>query len=258
MKYLVHLFLSLCFFNLVIGGSSLKYYSTHIVVPQQWGNEESVTDYVSLANDPKSNLPKDFTICSSVFIHVVTVSESIVFNMLKDDGSPWFLLEISLRSRDYENLSEKMRLFLENPVTSKLESYWFTDTIIPIVPNAWCHICMGLDTLSGQLRIVVNGRVVVNEEKEYFRNTNSWLSRSLKNKLLVFKGYWTGFWYQYRSAFSNMNVFSSMMSVQDMADRTSGGVTCYSPGDYLRYRTLRMIIIDNLLIFCYIYYLLNE
>ena len=258
MKIMGQLWLFLCFLYVIIGARNLKYYSTHIVKKNVWGKEEVVTDYVSLAEDPKSNLPKDFTICSSVFVHVVTLTDIIVFELLKEDGSPWFLLEISLRSRDYENLSEKMRLFLENPVTSKLESYWFTDTIIPIVPNAWCHICMGLDTLSGQLRIVVNGRVVVNEEKEYFRNTNSWLSRSLKNKLLVFKGYWTGFWYQYRSAFSNMNVFSSMMSVQDMADRTSGGVTCYSPGDYLRYRTLRMIIIDNLLIFCYIYYLLNE
>ena len=67
---------------------------------------------------------------------------------------------------------------------------------------------MGLDTVSGLLRIVVNGLQVVNEKKEYFRNTTHWKPKSLDEKLIVFKGYWGGFWYQYRSTFSNMNIFS--------------------------------------------------
>ena len=32
-----------------------------------------------------------------------------------------------------------------------------------------------------------------------------------------------------------MNIFSSMMSVEDMVTRTAGGEGCSSPGDYLRY-----------------------
>ena len=229
------LFLFLCSFNPIVRGYKLKYYSTHIVKKNVWGKEEVVTDYVSLANDPKSNLPKDFTICSSVFVHVVTLTDTIVFELLKEDGSPWFLLSLEVQSRDYKTLSETMKMYFENPETSKVENKRFTGTIIPIVPNSWCHICMGLDTVSGQLRIVVNGKLLVNEEKEYFRNTNSWLPGSLKNKLLVFKGYWTGLWYQYLSTFSNMNIFSSMMSLEDMVSRTvGGGDSCYSPGDYLR------------------------
>ena len=43
---------------------------------------------------------------------------------------------------------------------------------------------MGLDTVSGLLRIVVNGREVVNMEKEYFRNTKYWKSNSVKGKVL--------------------------------------------------------------------------
>ena len=44
-----------------------------------------------------------------------------------------------------------------------------------------------------------------------------------------------GAWLQYKSRFTNMNVFSSMMSVEDMIKRTSqSGNSCYSPGDYLR------------------------
>ena len=99
------------------------------------------------------------------------------------------------------------------------------------------HICLGLDTVSGLLRIVVNGREVVNMEKDYFRATVGWQPRSLAGRLVVFKGSSGGFWYQYRSTFSNMNIFGSMMAVEDMVTRTAGGEGCDSPGDYLRLQT---------------------
>ena len=60
----------------------------------------------------------------------------------------------------------------------------FLDTGILINPHSWYHICMGLDTVSGLLRIVVNGREVVNMEKEYFRNTTSWKSDTVDGKVL--------------------------------------------------------------------------
>ena len=43
---------------------------------------------------------------------------------------------------------------------------------------------MGLDTVSGLLRIVVNGLEVVNEEKDYFRNTTRWKPTSVKGRLV--------------------------------------------------------------------------
>ena len=103
------------------------------------------------------------------------------------------------------------------------------------MPHSWYHVCMGLDTVSGLLRIVVNGREVVNEEKDYFQRTADWKPKSVAGKIIVLKGYLGGFWYQFRGAFSNMNIFSSMLSVEDMVGRTSGGEDCSSPGDYLGY-----------------------
>ena len=51
--------------------------------------------------------------------------------------------------------------------------------------------------MSGLLRIVVNGREVVNTEKDYFRATVGWQPRSLAGRLVVvFKGFSGGFWYQ--------------------------------------------------------------
>ena len=52
---------------------------------------------------------------------------------------------------------------------------------------------------------------------------------------LVLKGQKAGGWLQYKSIFTNMNIFSSMMSVEDLIQRTiQSGDSCYSPGDYLR------------------------
>ena len=43
---------------------------------------------------------------------------------------------------------------------------------------------MGLDTVSGLLRIVVNGKVVVDEEKQYFKETSAWKPKSVAGHLL--------------------------------------------------------------------------
>ena len=50
----------------------------------------------------------------------------------------------------------------------------------------------------------------------------------------MFKAYHGGFWYQHKNTISNLNIFSWMMSVEDMVTRTAGGQGCDSPGDYLR------------------------
>ena len=51
------------------------------------------------------------------------------------------------------------------------------------MPHSWYHVCMGLDTVSGMLRIVVNGVELVNEKKDYFRNTTHWKPTSVKGTL---------------------------------------------------------------------------
>ena len=43
-----------------------------------------------------------------------------------------------------------------------------------------------------------------------------------------------------------MNIFSSMMSVEDMVTRTAGGEGCDSPGDYLGYYSKKCSKHENL------------
>ena len=131
------------------------------------------------------------------------------------------------------NESEALSIWYQNPGTNENLAVDFYDTGVPIVPYSWYHVCLGLDTESGLLRIVVNGVKVVDEEKEEFRNTTAWKPKSLEGKILVFKEYLAGFWAQQRGKFTNMNIFTSMMSFEDMILRTTGDRNCASSGDYL-------------------------
>ena len=226
------LFILPCMLYLAGARKVQRYYSNFKLEKRPvYGKEHLIKDYVTLADDPKANIPDTFTICTSIHIKYRPGLKDVgIFEMLKEDGSHWFLLNYYVKSLEF---------FYMNPTTGKSGHESLSDTVIPIIPHSWYHACMGLDTVSGLLRIVVNGIQVVNEEKEYFKNTNKWKPRSLKGKILQFKGYLSGFWWQFRDTFSNMNIFSSMMSVEDMVTRTSGGDTCDTPGDYLRYKLYR-------------------
>ena len=229
MMHLISLYF-FTFVTIIANGKKLKFYSNFIFENLVYGPEDVVVDYSILADDPIGNLPESYTVCSSVFIKFAT-TDILLIQMLKQDDTPWYRLAVSA-SREYDTMSEILILRSEDPTTGKFQEEYFS-THIPIVPRSWYHVCMGLDTVSGMLRIVVNGVVMVNEEKDYFRNTIKWKSKSLDGRLLLFKSY-MGFWYQHRSVASNLNIFSSMMSVENMASRTTGGDDCDSPGDYIR------------------------
>ena len=158
--------------------------------------------------------------------------------MLKKDGTPWFSLELSSLVRaqyqsEIDKKSELVELWYHHPLSNRKVALSFPDTGIPLVPHSWYHVCLGLDTESGLLRIVVNGIEVVDEEKEEFRNTTAWKPQSIEGKILVFKEYLTGFWAQQRGKFTNMNIITSMTSLEDMMLRTTGEADCRGPGDYL-------------------------
>ena len=227
---MIHLILFLSVINNSANAKDLNLISNF-----KFGGKDNfdINDYITLANDPKGSLPASFTVCSSLFIKYVITNTNVI-EMFKQDGSHWFLLQLSTVYRNYQTQSETMTIWFANPVTGKDGRDDFTETLIPIVPHSWYHICMGLDTVSGLLRIVVNGRLVVSEEKDYFRGTTHWKPATVQGNILQFKGYMSGFWYLHRSTFSNFNIFNSVMSVEDMETRTSGGDTCSSPGDYLR------------------------
>ena len=127
-------------------GKSFKYFTNFKFEHVVFGKENLIKDYITLANDPNGNLSDKYTICSSMFIKFAT-TEQTVFQILKEDKTPWYKLEISTNSRNYDSLSETVSLWYENPITGNLQQDFFSNAHIPIVPHSWYHICMGLDTV---------------------------------------------------------------------------------------------------------------
>ena len=114
-----------------------------------YGAEHLIKDYVTLANDPKANLPDTFTICSSIFMEYRPGLEGVgILEMFKEDGSHWFLLNYYVKTLEF---------YYMNPASGKSGQESLTDVDIPVIPHSWYHACMGLDTVSGHVRVVVNG-----------------------------------------------------------------------------------------------------
>ena len=96
---------ALCVFNLIFA-KDLKYFSnfkpsSSVLI----GRESVVTDFVTMTNNPESDLPNEFTICTSLFIGIVTSMQNIV-QILKKDGTHWFSI-----SYDSSRLSTREDIF---------------------------------------------------------------------------------------------------------------------------------------------------
>ena len=123
-----------------------------------------MTDYVTASNNPVSNLPDQFTVCSSLFFNLLTTNKN-VFEIYKEDGTHWFHLSFN-PVRDLTTRTEILDLYSQTEIKRVQKS-----KSIPIAPHSWYHVCLGLDTVSGLLRITVNGILIENEMKEFFKNT---------------------------------------------------------------------------------------
>ena len=53
-----------------------------------------------------------------------------------------------------------------------------------VIPHSWYHICVGIDTVSGLLRVVDNGVLVLEEEVEMLKNTSSIKPNDVEGRLL--------------------------------------------------------------------------
>ena len=67
----------------------LKYFSNFKPGPIIIGPDSAVTDFVTMISNSVSDLPNDFTICTSIFIEVMSTLQNM-FQILKEDGTYWF------------------------------------------------------------------------------------------------------------------------------------------------------------------------
>ena len=127
------LFFHTSMFITFIHSKEVKYYSSF-----NWDNnvklgaESSISDFISLANDPRSSLPDSFTVCSSLLVNFVNQKIHFI-EMYKEDGSHWFSLTLAVP----DGLALVIRFYYEDPVTGSNQQEDFSDPPSPIVPHSW-------------------------------------------------------------------------------------------------------------------------
>ena len=159
-----------------------------------------VTSFLDLADDPSADLPSAFSVCSSLFMHYF--SPLISFGeFYQKNGSHWFNLEFG-KEISYEIFDLEFSLLYENKI------HFRNNQTVRAVPHTWYHACVGIDTNSGLVRIVVNGQKILEREISYFSDSESSRPLSLKGKLQMYRIKWlSAAWRQGRTIFGNMNVF---------------------------------------------------
>ena len=176
--------------------------------------------FAELSDDPKDGLSSSFTICSAVTREEGTFQT--FFSLLGGDGKPF--VQAFLYSTHPEN---KRSTFYY-----KIKDVAFSPNMtIPIVfPFEWTHSCLAVSTKQGLLRWVVDGFII--EDTIYETLKDASLPKSLLGKILLGVYFGTSGWSSISHKTSNVNVFSSALSIERMQTiaRVKG---CDEEGDYI-------------------------
>ena len=127
----VHIFITKFLFVSIVKSKEIPYFSNFNKGNLIFGEESKIPDFVTLAEDPISNLPNDFTICSSLYIEFMTTKNNFI-EIMKEDGSHWFQMDLE-HLRDYDSFSERISMFYGNEMPEKLQ---FWDSVLPIRPHS--------------------------------------------------------------------------------------------------------------------------
>ena len=114
-------------------------------------------------------------------------------------------------------------------------------TIFLLLSNplfTWLHSCLAIDTVSGYLSIVVNGKILYNETLPSLLGSQKQKPRTLDGKLIL-----GAFdpnilpWQQSRVRVTNVQVYSSLLNLEELKLLTTNQI-CQREGDILSWRDM--------------------
>ena len=198
-------------------------------VNQSEGVLDKATNYATLGSGIKRSLPTtNFTICGSIFVEFFRTYTTFFVVRKSSDETLWF------------------NLYLQGLYVSS-ESYlayfhyhgggYFpnTNSTLPLRPHSWSHACVAVNAATGQVMVVING-LVTHDIKVESRNFIVNEPFSFEKHILLGAHEYnfsasTSYFSQSEAAVSNVNIFSSSLSTQEMVKLTTNE-TC-KPGDVL-------------------------
>ena len=188
------------FLSLIKESMSMKFFDNYDGDYFVGPTDSGITSFLELTNDPVGNLPPSFTVCSSLFMRYFIPVISFG-DFYQDDGSYWFNFEFGFRV-SYKTFELEFSLMYDN------KNHFHGNTTLLAIPHSWYHACIGIDTTSGLVQIVVNGKTILQQEISYFSESVIKRPRTLAGNFQVFRVKWPSVvWRQGRSIFGNMNVY---------------------------------------------------
>ena len=172
------------------------------------------------------SLSDSFTICSSLMgISTEGTNYPLFFNIVDNHGKqrsivgPW--IKKSLRS--------SMRID---------SSTWSTSTVYnkipPVFPYTWVKSCMAINTTSGTFKWVVEGVLISDDVSEELADS----FKLSKNTTLILGAFsYADNWYSVSNKVTNLNIFSSLLSIETMKSMTRPG-SCIEKGDFLAWENM--------------------
>ena len=183
---------------------------------------EEVDTYAELKNDHPASLPPSFTICSTLMLKSCPDQGYPVFFTILDNERAQFLAPISV----HEDPVSSLKIFYRDGASGEV-----IRKIPPLFPNQWTRSCMAINTTSGLIQWVVEGTLVMNITSEEVKNSKN-KPTGLSKKLILGARSYGGVWKAPSQRVTNINIFSSPLSIEKMKDMTASGL-CGEEGDYL-------------------------
>ena len=192
---------------------------------------EEVHTYAELKHDPSASLPDSFTICSTIMTTRCPSSVWPTFFTLLDNDRAQLLASIGNRGSDVSSLEI---LYLEGATEL------VTGKIPPLFPNQWIRSCMAINTTSGLIHWVVESTLILTTTSEEVRSTKNG-PKDLSKKLVLGARSYGSLWFAPSQKVTNLNIYSSALSVEKMERMTEGGI-CPEEGDYLAWGDMEWIL----------------
>ena len=176
---------------------------------------DTAGEYTS-ASLTKPGLPSDFTVCGAYRPKAWTgYTQAALFEIHGEDGTLWGLVDLQSLDNSVQILVIFGNVFIYAPPQDNL---WF--------PLTWIRVCVSLDTVSGRVRLVVDGQVLHESQQD-----TSMFNGNRPTNLSIRVG---AIYVEYTGQYSNLNVFIGPLSIERMVAMTQAGSgECGAQGDFL-------------------------
>ena len=192
---------------------------------------EEIHTYAELKHDPRASLPDSFTVCSTIrTTGCQSDSWPMFFNILDNNRGQFLVPQLS-----HGSIESRLGIYFHENVLPLLFG-----KVPPLFPNQWTRSCMAVNTTSGLIHWVLEGTLVLADKFAEVKQSKN-RPKDLSRKLVLGASLYGGSWTASTEKVTNLNIFSSLLTIEKMESLTKGG-SCAKEGDYLAWGDMEWIL----------------